>query len=112
MEPYRLPRTVLPTRYDLRLVPDLSSAAFTGEETITITVPQPVRDMVLNAAELLMDNAELSLASGDNLRAGVALDETTERCRLSFAEEVPAGEHRLRLRFRGTLNDKLHGFYR
>jgi puromycin-sensitive aminopeptidase len=112
MDLYRLPRTVLPTRYELRLVPDLSSATFTGEETVTVSVSQAVRDVVLNAAELLIDDAELTLASGASLRAGVALDETTERCRLSLAEEVPAGEYRLRLRFRGTLNDKLHGFYR
>src|SRR5579864_8450281 len=103
MDPYRLPRTVVPTRYDLRLVPDLSSATFIGEETITLTVSQPVRDMVLNAAELHIDNAELTLASGDSLRAGVTLDEPGERCRLSFTEEIPAGNHHLRLIFRGIL---------
>src|SRR5262245_36598958 len=31
---YRLPRNVLPTRYDLRLEPDLASATFQGRVTI------------------------------------------------------------------------------
>ena len=112
MDPYRLPRTVLPTRYDLRLSPDLSSATFTGEETITITVTEPVRDIVLNAAELQITGAELTVGSGAALRPSVALDEAAERCRLTFVEEIPEGSHRLRLTFSGILNDRLHGFYR
>src|SRR3546814_6601408 len=34
--PYRLPRTVVPRRYDLRLVPDLPSASFTGDVDIAV----------------------------------------------------------------------------
>src|SRR4051794_18264864 len=55
MDPYRLPRTVVPTRYDLRLVPDLPAASFTGEETVAVTVGEPVDVFVLNAAELRID---------------------------------------------------------
>ena len=112
MDPYRLPRTVVPSRYDLRLEPDLSAATFAGAETIAVTVAEPVRAIVLNAAELQVTLAELTLSSGAILRPTVTLEEATERCHLNFAQEVPAGNHRLRLTFHGILNDKLHGFYR
>src|SRR5216684_4451079 len=41
---YRLPSAVVPTRYDIRLEPDLDTATFVGEETITVTVKEPVAE--------------------------------------------------------------------
>src|SRR5262249_38276399 len=108
---YRLPRTVMPTRYDLRLEPDLTSATFTGEETVTLTVSEPTAEIVLNAIELTVDSAMLT-QDGATQRATVTLEEATERCRLTFAAPVTPGTWHLRLTFRGTLNDKLRGFYR
>src|SRR5437764_454919 len=57
MDPYRLPRTVVPARYDLRLEPDLASASFTGEVVIAVSVHDRVADVLLNAAELSMSSA-------------------------------------------------------
>ena len=34
--------TVAPSRYDLRLEPDLDAATFRGEEVISVTVEEPV----------------------------------------------------------------------
>jgi puromycin-sensitive aminopeptidase len=112
MDPYRLPRNVVPTRYDLRLEPDLQTFTFAGEETVTLTVAEPTREILFNAVELSIERAEIAGAGGRAFTPSVALDETTERCRLTFAEPLPAGTWRLRLAFHGTLNDKLHGFYR
>ncbi len=112
MDPYRLPRNVVPTRYDIRLEPDLNAFTFAGEETVALTVHEATRDILLNAAELSIDRAEIADGSGRPLAAAVALDEAAERCRLTFAEPIRPGAWRLRLAFRGTLNDKLRGFYR
>ncbi len=112
MDPYRLPRNVVPTRYDLRLEPDLQSFTFAGEETVTLTVTEATREILLNAVELSIDRAEVVGDGGPALTAAVALDAATERCRLTFAQPLAPGTWRLRLAFRGTLNDKLHGFYR
>ena len=112
MDPYRLPRAVVPSRYDIRLEPDLTTLTFRGEETIAVTVAEPVHEIVLNAVELAVDEAVAVDARGREQRATVSLDEASERCRLAFAEPLAVGAGRLRLVFRGTLNDKLRGFYR
>ena len=111
MDPYRLPRTAVPTRYDIRLEPDLTTLTFRGAETVTLTVAEPVREIVLNAVDLAVDEAAID-GDGGAQRADVALDEAAERCRLTFARPVTPGTRRLTLGFRGTLNDKLRGFYR
>src|SRR5215475_1323231 len=100
MDPYRLPRNVVPTRYDLRLEPDLKTFTFAGDETITLTVTEATRDILLNAAELSIDRAEVAGDSGRTLAATIALDEAAERCRLTFAETLQPGTWRLRIIFR------------
>ncbi len=102
----------MPNRYDLRLTPDLTTFAFDGEETVTVTVTEPVSEIWLNAAELTISEAALTRAGGPVHRGTVFLDEAHERCGLRFAETIAPGTWLLRLVFRGTLNDKLRGFYR
>jgi puromycin-sensitive aminopeptidase len=112
MDPYRLPRTVVPSRYDLRLEPDLNAATFAGRVSVAVTVREPVEEIVLNAAELRVTEAALEGQAGNRLPAAVALDEAAERCRLRFEPAVQPGAWTLRLAFTGVLNDKLRGFYR
>jgi puromycin-sensitive aminopeptidase len=109
--PYRLPRTVIPHRYDLRLAPDLAAATFDGSEAIAVEVVEPTAEVVLNALDIEIDEA-IAEVGDDRLVATVSLDEDTERATLSFDRELPAGPAALQLRFRGVLNDKLVGFYR
>src|SRR5213593_1797686 len=112
MDPYRLPRQVVPTRYEIRLVPDLTTSVFAGVETITVTVHEPTSEILLNAAELEISEAAIEHEGGRVLDGLVQLDESTERARVRFPETLRPGEWRLRLAFKGILNDKLRGFYR
>jgi puromycin-sensitive aminopeptidase len=111
-DPYRLPATVRPSRYDLVLEPDLEAAAFAGSATIALRVEVPTNTVVLNAIELDIDAASLSTPDSTIEVTAIELDEETERATLTFAEEIPAGTAILDLAFRGILNDKLRGFYR
>ncbi len=109
---YRLPTTVVPLRYDIRLEPDLDNATFAGEEAITVEVREAVTEIVLNAVELRIESAAIEDAAGTVVEGSVTLDEPAERARVSFPASIAVGEWRLRLRFTGILNDRLHGFYR
>ena len=112
MDPYRLPRSVRPTRYDLRLEPDLTTLTFTGDETVTLEVEEATAEIVLNAVDLAFGDATVTNARGESLRGTPIVDEAAERCRITFASSIAPGTWRLRLTFTGILNDKLRGFYR
>jgi puromycin-sensitive aminopeptidase len=112
VDPYRLPRTAVPSRYDIRLEPDLTTLTFNGTETVALDISERVSDVTLNAIELTIETASLENDRGETIRATPSMDEATERCRLTLASPAAPGRWRLRLAFRGTLNDKLRGFYR
>jgi puromycin-sensitive aminopeptidase len=112
-QPYRLPRTVVPSRYDLTLEPDLEAGAFDGAIQVTIEVVEPVTEIVLNANELRLDDATLTAADGR--RVGVSkirTDDDAERATLDLVETAEPGEWTLAISFRGELNPRLTGFYR
>ena len=109
---YRLPTTVVPSRYDIRLEPDLQTGTFAGEETITVTVREPVEEILLNAAELTIGSVRAVGPGGRPLDGTATLEPDTERARLRFPAPLAPGEWRLTLGFTGILNDRLHGFYR
>ena len=109
--PHRLPRTVLPRRYSLTLTPDLHEATFVGAVDVDVDVAEPTSTIVLNAVELEVDDAWVSV-DGVCQGADIALDEATGRLTLRLSDPVAAGPAVVSLRFRGILNDKLRGFYR
>lgn len=108
---YRLPRTVLPSRYELTLEPDLSAARFAGEVAVSVEVKEPVGEIVLNAKELEIDEVWLE-QDGTRIEASATFETETERCLLKLSAVAQPGSWTLRSRFRGVLNDKLEGFYR
>jgi len=109
---YRLPTSVIPERYELKLSPDLTRWRFTGQEKVSVQITEAVHDIVLNAAELELSRVSLKRADGRVVEGQVLLDPENERARLRFPEIVPAGSAELLIEFSGILNDKLHGFYR
>ncbi len=108
-----LPPHVRPTKYRITLAPDLSLFTFAGEEMIDLEVAQPTSEIVLNAAEISVQAASLTLPDGRVIPAArIAPDSAAETVAFQFGEKVPAGRAQLQLRFTGELNDRLHGFYR
>jgi puromycin-sensitive aminopeptidase len=103
--PYRLPRTVLPSKYAVSLSPDLDKASFTGSVTISAEATQTVNEIVLNAIELDIHAVEVNGSP-----VPFSLNEELERLIIDVA--VSPGPITLHISFTGTLNDKLRGFYR
>jgi len=108
---HRLPTIVKPSRYELRLEPNLPAANFVGEETVAIDVEQATATIVLHALEL--EILEVEATRGAVRLVGRAeLAAELEQARLHFDRALEPGDWTLRIRFKGILNDKLHGFYR
>ena len=113
LNPYRLPRTVIPTRYELTVEPDLQTARFSGRVVIAVEVVEPVEVVWLNAADLAITAAVIENPAGQQRpMAAVTPHAAQERVQLDLGAVVPPGPYRVHLAFEGTLNDKLHGFYR
>jgi puromycin-sensitive aminopeptidase len=112
VDPYRLPRHIIPHRYDLRLEPDLDQATFAGRETIALTITQTTGSIVFNAVDLAISSAILEGSSSTRQNATIGLHDSTQRCQLTFSQPILPGEWKLHLTFQGKLNDQLRGFYR
>ncbi len=110
--PYRLPRTVLPRRYDLELEPDLGRGhVLRVPSPSTADVVESTDTIVLNAVELDIDEAWVEV-SDRRIDVTVSVDDEAERATFALAEKLPEGPVTLRVQFRGILNGKLRGFYR
>lgn len=112
LDPYRLPRHIVPHRYDLRMEPDLIAATFAGLVTIALRMTEASSMIILNAVDLIISSATITGASGDRIDATIELDHAMQRCRLTCSRPIPVGEWQLTLVFQGKLNDQLRGFYR
>jgi puromycin-sensitive aminopeptidase len=111
--PYRLPRTVVPSRYDLTLEPDLDAGTFAGTIEVALRVLEPVTEIVLNANELQIASATLTGADGHAVEVSKILtDDDAERATLPLAETAAPGDWTLRITYAGQLNPRLTGFYR
>lgn len=111
VHPYKLPDTAVPQSYDLEVTPDLAKAVFDGTVLIELDVTAPTRQLYLNSANLEIKNAVLQQGKVKT-SAAVALDKQAERVVLTLPATVRPGNYVLSLQFKGSLNDKLRGFYR
>ncbi len=109
---YRLPRTVVPRHYGLRIDVDLEGARFSGTVAITLEITAEVTEITLNAADLAIADAHLELEGVGRVEASVSLDEAAERATFTLGRAVAPGRGVLACSFEGVLNDKLRGFYR
>ena len=110
--PHRLPRSVIPSRYDVRVEPDFEQFTFTGAVRIEVEADQPVNEIVLNAIELDIAAVTLTVEGGTVLEGSVEYQTDLERAVICLNGTAPTGAGVLRLDFTGILNDQLHGFYR
>src|SRR5947199_9576808 len=107
--PSKLPKQVVPLEYSIRIVPDLAKLTFAGSERIKVKATAPIRELVLNSAEL-----EITKASIDGAQlapATIKLDPNNELLTIALPNELPAGEHAIALEFSGKITPKGRGLY-
>ena len=108
----RLPGAVVPSAYQLRLTPDLSSFTFEGEVAVSIELCAPTREITLNAIELEIKDALIRQEDGEPVSGEASFDPAKETVTITFPNGLRPGHATLWMSFSGILNDRLRGFYR
>ena len=107
--PGKLPKQIVPEEYAVRITPDIEKRTFTGSESIKLNVREPVKQLVLNAAEIKISKAALD---GKSIPASAfKLDEKEQTLTFALGNELAAGTHQLELEFSGKINQQGQGLY-
>ena len=109
--PFRLPRHVAPTHYDIRLELDFERLGFDGAVAIQIGVAQATQKIVLNSADLDYQSVELTGTEGEVSVTDISFDGEFEKATLTLAEPIRPGTYTLKFVYSGTINDQLKGLY-
>jgi len=108
----RLSKDIVPERYSIKLKPDLEKFTFEGEETISVQVAKSTRSVTLHSKELDIEIAEIVEKHRKFFAKKISYNEKAETSTFYFNTSLRRGRTKLRIVFRGILNDKLRGFYR
>ncbi|KAF2097331.1 hypothetical protein NA57DRAFT_57923 [Rhizodiscina lignyota] len=114
-----LPTTFKPSNYNLSLYSVNFSPNWDYQGTVTISgaVTQSSKEIVLNTHQLKIHEAELRTESGKTegsiKTTNVKYEEARQRATMVFEQEFPATESaELVVKFQGTMNNSMAGFYR
>jgi Peptidase family M1 domain/Peptidase M1 N-terminal domain/ERAP1-like C-terminal domain len=102
-----LPRTLVPSRYELSLIPDAEALRFKGVVQITGDAPTAGRQIVLNAKGLAFDEVRLDGRPG----GAVTLDDKLGRAAVTFPSEFAPGHHTLSISYHGPITKGTLGFF-
>ncbi|KAG8040094.1 hypothetical protein G9C98_001210 [Cotesia typhae] len=118
-ENYRLPGNVKPSNYVIDLTLsylDGKDFSFSGSSTIDIEVTNKTDTIVLHAQNLTIDSA-ISLFNVDTSNTTIlydshSIDDVTNFLKIKFKQEISTASYKLKLTYRGIINDQLRGFHR
>ncbi|KAF5289209.1 hypothetical protein FQR65_LT00096 [Abscondita terminalis] len=114
----RLPLSMVPDSYDVKLIPFLQEDNFTfhGEVNIRINVTAKTTNITLHADELIINEASITVR--DNLNISIPVlkvgnDSEKEFLVIYLTKELNSGkQYNVHIEFTGVLNDVMQGFYR
>jgi puromycin-sensitive aminopeptidase len=105
---FRLSKDVLPSRYELHFQLDFDTWSSIGVERIAVRLARPTREIVLHSLELDIQSVTIDGERADRPQ----YDTEAETVTLRFGREISAGEHILKLDWRGEIRESLRGLYR
>ena len=107
--PGKLPKQVRPTDYAIWIKPDIKKLTFAGRETVKLNVEQAAPQLVLNAADLTVSDAQLD---GKTIpKRSIKFDAKNEVLTITAPQELTPGEHTLALKFTGKINQFGRGLF-
>ena len=109
----QLPRGVVPSHYDVSIVPHADKMSFDGKVTITLDVVKPTASIVLNAADLTFSSATLTAEKSKTAIAApkVTTDAKAQTATFTFDHPLPAGTYRLAMTYSGKIGTQANGLF-
>jgi len=108
----QLPRGVVPSHYDVAIIPDAATLRFEGHVAIDIDVERPTASLTLNAVDLTFTRVALSGPGADGLGSPrVTLDATAQTAMFNFLRPIPAGAYRLTMDYAGKIGAQAVGLF-
>lgn len=115
----RLPKSVFPKSYHVKIIPFIFEGNFTfnGEVDIVIKAKEETNNVTLHFDDITIDESTISLISlNDNSGIPIErIENDTNKMFLIFHFEAPLQAEKLykiHIQYTGILNDLLQGFYR
>src|SRR5689334_7922530 len=105
--PGKLPKQVRPTDYAIWIKPDIKKLTFVGRETVKLNVEHATSQLVLNAADLTVSDAQLDGKPIPKTK----FDPKNELLTITALGELTPGEHTLALKFTGKINQFGRGLF-
>jgi hypothetical protein len=114
-----LPDNVKPVNYDISIFDLELGGGFSYQASVAIQlkVAKSSKEITLNSHKLKIHSAELSVESTkttQSLKAtDISYDAPRQRATLTFPDDLPVSENaNLIIKFQGTMNNDMAGFYR
>ncbi|HET6432560.1 M1 family metallopeptidase [Dyella sp.] len=109
----QLPRGVVPSHYDVAVVPHADKLTFDGQVTITLEVTKPTSAITLNAADLAFSKATLTPTKLKMMIPAptVSVDAKAQTATFTFDHPIPAGQYRLALTYTGKIGTQANGIF-
>ncbi|HEX7687589.1 MAG TPA: M1 family aminopeptidase, partial [Burkholderiaceae bacterium] len=104
-----LPDDVRPVAYRIDFTPDAAHASFAATVEIDVDVRRPTARIVVDAADLAIDDASLA---GEARAPAVSLDEKAQTATFAFSHALAPGRRTLVVRYHGRINDQGYGLFR
>ena len=112
LAPTQLPRGVVPSHYDVSIVPHAASMNFDGQVTITVNVQKPTPSITLNAIDMAFSKATLSSVDDKPVATPkVTVDAQTQTATFTFAKPVAAGSYKLAMTYTGKIGTQANGLF-
>jgi aminopeptidase N len=108
--PGKLPKSVVPQHYALRLEPDLEKFTTHGTETVDLEVRQPTAEIVFNALDLDITKAALVATNGETAPT-ISSNLDKQLVTLKLPAQITPGQYRLALEFTGRLTEHAQGLF-
>jgi aminopeptidase N/puromycin-sensitive aminopeptidase len=106
----RLPEVARPENYKLTFTPNLETATFEGDETISVRVLKPTSEITLNAADIDIHEATIT-SGGTTQKVSGTCDKEKEEALLTVEKPLAPGAATIHITYAGKLNDEMRGLY-